>query len=157
MQQQHQQQQQQQQQREQQQRDQQQQQQMQQQQQQQQRQQAQDEPPTKRQRTEDNLIPEGEFMARNLSPVSFKVTVPVMEDKTEWSCSGQTLTLSLHLHDTVASIKTRIHEEVGMPPGKQKLQNENIFYKDANTLAYYNITPGAVINLQLKERGGRKK
>ena len=103
--------------REQQQRDQQQQQQqqqMQQQQQQQQRQQAQDEPPTKRQRTEDNLIPEGEFMARNLSPVSFKVTVPVMEDKAEWSCSGQTLTLSLHLHDTVASIKTRIHEEVGI-------------------------------------------
>merc|ERR1719330_6959 len=82
---------------------------------QQQRQLEQDEPPTKRQRTEDNLIPEGEFMARNLSPVSFKVTVPVMEDKAEWSCSGQTLTLSLHLHDTVASIKTRIHEEVGMP------------------------------------------
>lgn len=84
------------------------------QQQQQQRQQAQDEPPTKRQRTEDKLIPEGEFMARNLSPVSFKVTVPVMEDKAEWSCSGQTLTLSLHLHDTVASIKTRIQEEVSI-------------------------------------------
>ena len=32
-----------------------------------------DEPASKRQRTEENLIPEGEFLARNLSPVSFKV------------------------------------------------------------------------------------
>merc|ERR1719319_635032 len=59
------------------------------------RQQEQDEPPMKRQRTEDNLIPESEFMARNLSPVAFKVTVPMMEDKTEWSLNGQTLTLTL--------------------------------------------------------------
>lgn len=32
-----------------------------------------------------------------------------------------------------------------------------MFFKDSNTLAYYNITPGAVIQLQVKERGGRKK
>ena len=32
-----------------------------------------DEPASKRQRTEENLIPEGEFLARNLSPVTFKV------------------------------------------------------------------------------------
>ena len=29
--------------------------------------------------------------------------------------------------------------------------------QDANSLAYYNIGPGTVLNLQLKERGGRKK
>ena len=29
--------------------------------------------------------------------------------------------------------------------------------KDSNSLAYYNINKGAVISLQLKERGGRKK
>ena len=30
------------------------------------------------------------------------------------------------------------------------------FY-DQNTLAYYNMTPGTMLQLQLKERGGRKK
>lgn len=32
-----------------------------------------------------------------------------------------------------------------------------MFFKDSNTLAYYNITSGAVVHLQIKERGGRKK
>ena len=30
-------------------------------------------------------------------------------------------------------------------------------FQDANSLAYYNLLPGTVLNLQLKERGGRKK
>jgi len=34
---------------------------------------------------------------------------------------------------------------------------QGLFFKDSNSLAYYNIMPGTVINLQLKERGGRKK
>merc|ERR550519_3081869 len=114
-------------------------------------------PQAKRQRTEDNLIPEGEFMARNLSPVTFKLSVPMMSDKPEWNLQGQMLSLTMPLTETVAAIKARIHEELGMPPGKQKLQHENIFYKDVNSLAYYNITPGTVISLQIKERGGRKK
>ncbi len=44
-----------------------------------------------------------------------------------------------------------------MPPGKQKLQLDSIFLKDANSLAYYNVRPGTVISLLVKERGGRKK
>jgi len=44
-----------------------------------------------------------------------------------------------------------------MPPGKQKLQLDAIFLKDANTLAYYNVRPGTIVTLQVKERGGRKK
>merc|ERR1712130_899808 len=116
-----------------------------------------DEPASKRQRTEENLIPEGEFLARNLSPVTFKVMVPQMPDKPEWKLDGQILSLTLQLTDTVNTIKQRIMEELGMPQGKQKLQHENIFFKDANSLAYYNVTPGTMLNLQLKERGGRKK
>jgi len=116
-----------------------------------------DEPASKRQRTEENLIPEGEFLARNLSPVTFKVMVPQMPDKPEWKLDGQILNLTLQLTDTVNTIKQRIMEELGMPQGKQKLQHENIFFKDANSLAYYNVTPGTMLNLQLKERGGRKK
>ena len=44
-----------------------------------------------------------------------------------------------------------------MPPGKQKLQFESFFLKDAMTMGYYNLMNGAMIQLQLKERGGRKK
>ena len=73
-----------------------------------------------------------------------------------------------------------------MPAGKQKLQlgvrifsviplnvqydesalvsylvvylfQQGIFIKDSNTLAYYNVTPASLVQLQLKERGGRKK
>ena len=32
-----------------------------------------------------------------------------------------------------------------------------MFIKDTNTLAYYNVGNGAIMQLQLKERGGRKK
>jgi splicing factor 3A subunit 1 len=39
------------------------------------------EPPAKRMRGEESLIPESEFMARNHSPVTFKIVVPNMSDK----------------------------------------------------------------------------
>lgn len=34
---------------------------------------------------------------------------------------------------------------------------QGMFLKDTNSLAFYNVPPGAVIQLQIKERGGRKK
>ena len=133
-----------------------------------------DEPPNKRPRTEDTLIPEDMFLAKNRGPVTFTVVVPVVEDKPEWKLNGQMLSVTMPLTDTVSTLKTKIMEEVGMPQGKQKLQHENIFFKvinfknrirdlncsclqDANTLAYYNMTAGTMLQLQLKERGGRKK
>jgi hypothetical protein len=58
------------------------------------------------------------------SPVSLKVAVPNMSEKPEWRLKGQVLTLTLPLSDTVSVIKAKIHEETGMPPGKQKLQWE---------------------------------
>lgn len=108
-------------------------------------------------KTEDNLIPEEEFLRRNKGPVAVKVQVPNMQDKTEWKLSGQVLNFNLPLTDQVSVIKVKIHEATGMPAGKQKLQYEGIFIKDSNSLAYYNMNNGSVIHLALKERGGRKK
>ncbi|RZF48905.1 hypothetical protein LSTR_LSTR003285 [Laodelphax striatellus] len=93
----------------------------------------------------------------SIIPVSFKVSVPNMSDKPEWKLNGQVLSMVLPLQDTVSVIKAKIHESTGMPPGKQKLHLDGLFFKDSNSLAYYNITVGTVIQLQLKERGGRKK
>ncbi|KAJ8309400.1 hypothetical protein KUTeg_014274 [Tegillarca granosa] len=82
-----------------------------------------DEPPSKKQKTEEQLIPEEEFLKRH------KISV----------------------------MKAKLNESLGIPAGKQKLQYEGLFMKDSNTLAYYNFLQGATVQLQLKERGGRKK
>lgn len=52
----------------------------------------------------------------------FNVATPVLTDKPEWNLNGQLLNITLPLQETVAVIKTKIHELTGMPPGKQKLQ-----------------------------------
>uniref|UniRef100_A0A8C5PGN1 Splicing factor 3A subunit 1 n=1 Tax=Leptobrachium leishanense TaxID=445787 RepID=A0A8C5PGN1_9ANUR len=116
-----------------------------------------DEPTAKKMKTEDNLMPEEEFLRRNKGPVTVKVQVPNMQDKTEWKLGGQLLVFTLPLSDQVSVIKVKIHEATGMPAGKQKLQYDGIFIKDSNSLAYYNMQNGATIHLALKERGGRKK
>lgn len=114
-------------------------------------------PPTKRQKTEDSLIPEEEYLRSHKNPILVKVMVPNVPDKSEWNLNGQVLNFTLPLTDSVSVIKAKLNEALNMPAGKQKLQYEGIFVKDSNTLAYYNLPHGAVINLQLKERGGRKK
>ena len=94
-----------------------------------------DEPASKRSRTEENLIPEGEFLARNPGPVTMKISVPSIPDKPEWKCDGQMMTLTLALTETVNTVKAKIMEDIGMPQGKQKLQHETIFLK-VNILFY---------------------
>lgn len=116
-----------------------------------------DEIPMKKLRTEDSLIPEQQFMASHPGPVQLNINVPMMAEKAEWKLNGQTLSITMQPNDTVAAVKARIHEQIGMPPGKQKLQHEGMFFKDNNTLAYYNLTSGNIVNLMPKERGGRKK
>lgn len=116
-----------------------------------------DEPPTKKQKTEETLISEAEFLRKHTGPVTFKVQVPNISDKPEWKLNGQILALTLPLTDMVSVIKAKLHEQIGMPPGKQKLHYEGLFFKDSNSLAYYNMLPTTVVQLQLKERGGRKK
>jgi splicing factor 3A subunit 1 len=124
-----------------------------------------DEPAFKRMRAggapptggEEFLIPEAEFLATNANPVSFSVMCPNITDKSEWRLNGQVIPMTLPLQDTLTVVKARLHEATGMPPGKQKLQLDTLFLKDANSLAYYNVRHGATISLQIKERGGRKK
>lgn len=48
----------------------------------------------------------------------------MMTEKAEWKLNGQTLNINLQLTDTVSTMKALIHEQTGMPPGKQKLQYE---------------------------------
>lgn len=116
-----------------------------------------DEPPNKKSRTEDNLIPEAQFITMHKSPVTIQVQVPNATDKSEWRLNGQTIPVVLDLTDTVSALKAKVQDETGMPPAKQKISYEGMFFKDSNTVAYYNLLSGTTVHLQIKERGGRKK
>ncbi|XP_003379249.1 splicing factor 3 subunit 1 [Trichinella spiralis] len=118
------------------------------------------EPPVKRTKTfEEQLKPEEEWLNKygDLGPVNITVVFPLSAEKPEWNLNGQSVSYSLNLTDPVSAIKGKIQETTSMPASKQKLSFENIFIKDANTLAYYNMLDGSTVQLQLKERGGRKK
>ena len=86
-----------------------------------------DEPAYKRAKTEDQLIPEEEFIATCGGPnalVSFNLHVPHIPDKSEWNLNGQAITFNLKISDQVSVIKTKLSEILGMPIAKQKLQYE---------------------------------
>jgi splicing factor 3A subunit 1 len=106
---------------------------------------------------EAELIGESEFLKKNTRPITFRVAVPELPDKSEWQCQGQTLSITMPLTAQCNGIKSKIFEMIDMPAGKQKLMLGNFFIKDSNTLAYYNFSSTSVVQLQVKERGGRKK
>ncbi|CAG9836319.1 unnamed protein product [Diabrotica balteata] len=116
-----------------------------------------DEPSNKKMRNEDSLIPEKVFLARHQSQVAIKISIPHMPEKSEWKLTGKMISWTVPLAESVANLKAKLQEETNMPPAKQKLFFDGMFFKDSNSLAYYNVTTGSIIQLQIKERGGRKK
>lgn len=118
-----------------------------------------EEPVAKRLKTEDQLIPEADYLAQHASkgPVNFSVQVPNVPDKPEWNLKGQLIPFTMPLTETISAIKNKLAEYLNLATPKQKLQLDGMFVKDTNTLAFYNLPSDATIYLQLKERGGKKK
>ncbi|GBP52508.1 Splicing factor 3A subunit 1 [Eumeta japonica] len=115
-------------------------------------------PAAKRARTEDALETEVAWLARHGSgAVTLSVALPTLPERGEWRLDGRVVSFLLPLSTPVAELKNQLHRATNMPQAKQKLHYEGLFFKDTNSLAYYNVAPGAVIQLQVKERGGRKK
>lgn len=50
--------------------------------------------------------------------------IPSIADKNEWKLNGQTVAMNLELTDAVSIVKSKIQEETGMPPAKQKISFE---------------------------------
>ena len=115
-----------------------------------------DEHPAKKACTESKLIPEDEFIKMFMSPINIQVQVPTVE-KSEWKLNGQKLSIDINLKDTIASLKQKIQDQTVMPSTKQKISFNGTFLKDNFSAAYYNILNNSTVNLQIKERGGRKK
>jgi len=107
--------------------------------------------------------------------VTIQVLVP-NSDKSEWKLNGQMIAVTMALSEPIANLKTKLQDETGMPPAKQKIFYEvrnttnvsktiisitsilqGMFFKDSNTMAFYNLVNGTTVHLQVKERGGRKK
>jgi splicing factor 3A subunit 1 len=82
------------------------------------------EPPmAKRVRSEmDDFIPEEDFIKSNPGSVTFTVLVPHAPDRSEWPLHGQSLSINLPITDSISVIKSKIADELGLPPSKQKLQ-----------------------------------
>lgn len=116
-----------------------------------------DAPAAKRARTEDALEPEHSWLARHPGAAHLQVALPSVPERAEWRLDGRSLSLSVSLSTSIAELKNILQRSTNMPIAKQKLHYEGLFFKDTNTLAYYNVPPGAVLQLQVKERGGRKK
>ncbi|ONK74005.1 uncharacterized protein A4U43_C03F1810 [Asparagus officinalis] len=114
-----------------------------------------DEPEPKRQKVDDMLIPEDQFLAQHPGAARISVSVPNVD---EGNLKGQTLEITVQsLSETIGSLKEKIAGEVQLPANKQKLSGRAGFLKDNLSLAYYNIVPGETLTLALRERGGRKR
>jgi splicing factor 3A subunit 1 len=87
--------------------------------------------------------------------VRVTVAVPNVD---EGNLKGQVLEITMQsLSETVGSLKEKIAGEIQLPANKQKLSGKAGFLKDNMSLAYYNVGPGELLALSLRERGGRKR
>jgi splicing factor 3A subunit 1 len=106
-----------------------------------------------------SLVPEAMWMAQ--TPPRFPVRVSLPADLPEFNCNGQIVEVTCNIGDTVEAFKQQISGSCnGMPTGKMKVSfiSTGIFLnKDSASLAFYNVGPGAQIQLGIRERGGRKK
>ncbi|KAE9038902.1 hypothetical protein PR003_g3846 [Phytophthora rubi] len=116
------------------------------------------EPAAKRQRTGgSSLLPENEFAARHPGVVRLMVKVPDDPDNAQWKLEGQTLTVELDVKDNMRTLKQKLMNELqNMPVNKQQLKFAMGFVKDALTCAHYNFVNGTMLELSVRQRGGRR-
>eukprot|EP01121_Diplochlamys_sp_Union-15-3_P022121 TRINITY_DN9320_c0_g1_i1.p1 TRINITY_DN9320_c0_g1~~TRINITY_DN9320_c0_g1_i1.p1 ORF type:complete len:683 (-),score=164.86 TRINITY_DN9320_c0_g1_i1:23-2071(-) len=119
------------------------------------------EPPNKKLKTDTSskeLVPEAEWKATFPGPIRLLINIPRIEDKPEWKLNGQILEVKLDIDAQIKDLKKELQNQLGgMPPNKQKIKADVGFFKDNFSLAYYNLKDGTMLQLGVKERGGRKK
>ncbi|KAK0395631.1 hypothetical protein QR680_001366 [Steinernema hermaphroditum] len=96
-------------------------------------------PSSKRARLETELEPEQLWLSKVNGPIVIQIQTPI------------------DVADTVSSLKNKIQDQTEVPSSKIKLISDGFFLKDAASLAFYNMRNQSIVQLQLKERGGRKR
>ena len=108
------------------------------------------------------------------------VKVPNDPDNAQWKLEGQTLTIELDVKDNMRTLKQKLMVRVvsilvtvmygtnhillcsmqtelqNMPVNKQQLKFSMGFVKDSLTCAHYNFVNGTVLELSVRQRGGRR-
>lgn len=111
-------------------------------------------PPAKRQRTEDDLEPEAEWLTKVNGTIDLRIQLPT---SAEFNMDGSIIGLQIDVSSQVADLKQNLQDKLSMPTGKQKLIFDGFFLKDNFSLAYYNMKNQSFVILQIKERGGKNK
>ena len=108
---------------------------------------------------EPQLVPEDQWKSRfPPGPFNIKVAMPVGAESGDIKLNGQVVHVQVDFSDTVAKIKAKVTQEIGLAGGKQKILSPGgLVLKDTNSLAYFNIPHEATLNLTIKERGGKRK
>ena len=103
------------------------------------------------------LVPEDQWIRMN--PGSITVHIKIPDTIEDWGLRGQIIQLPLDIRHSIGTVKMRLASILsGMPISKMKLKtNEHSVLKDQATLAHYNFTNGTLLDLTVKERGGRRK
>ena len=66
--------------------------------------------------------------------------------------SGATVSVAVQRSDTIATVKTKIHEVEGTPPARQHLTFIGKELAETRTLCYYNIRSGAIFYLRRRTK-----
>jgi splicing factor 3A subunit 1 len=119
------------------------------------------EPATKRAKNEDSglssLIPESEFIEKHKQLTHITVQVQLPKDDKNLKLNGSLINVDLKLTDSLATLKEKLKTIADLPPNKQNLLVSGLgFLRDQNSVAFYNFLSGVVVQLTVKERGGKK-
>jgi splicing factor 3A subunit 1 len=113
----------------------------------------------KRRRIDGGLVlaPEADFVAQHPGQRVIRVQCPDVASNS--ALHGQLLEVEVpSLLENVQSLKERISGAVGLAVNKLRLGREGVgILVDALSLGHYNVDGDVVLQLSIKERGGRKK
>jgi len=120
-----------------------------------------DEPDAKKPRLDDgSLQPEAQWMSKHPAPIQILVQVNLGAAEVAQGNIPAVIPLELSVRTKVAEMKQMLLPRVA-PAGlnfagmKLKAQGPGYILKNAQSLAFYNIAPGNVVELSRKTRGGR--
>jgi splicing factor 3A subunit 1 len=107
------------------------------------------------------LVTEDEFAARFSGAIMVQVSVPNDPSAGPWELNGQTLSLSLSVSASGRELKELLATSLGgLPINKQQVRRRDRpdlgYLKDSQTLASLNVGDGALLEMTLRSRGGKK-
>jgi len=118
-----------------------------------------DEDPTEKQVNPAQMVPEAQWVAKHPAPIQLLVQVSLGADAVAANVPAA-IPLELSVRTKIQDMKMMLTPKVAAAGAnvtnmKLKVQSTGYVLNNLHTLAFYNISPGSVIELTKKQRGGR--